>query len=1397
MRKMVRRFANTLNFLFLAILGLNVATCSVNAQQTLGSINGTVVDTQGAAIPDSSITVTDAEIGISRTASTSSTGYYQFFNLPIGTYRVQSTHDGFETATVAGVSVKEARATTVDISMKIGQVSTTVEVTATPMLNATDATNGYTLDDEQIAITPLATGSFTQLAVLSPGANAELLPGLGTMAGLGNQPVWANGQRDTSNTFQVNGTDSTNLFNGKSTSEMASQRTSHVGGITSAIGGVISTSTSVYASVGNSLPTQPTEFLQEVRVNTSLYDAQQGATSGAQIDANTKSGTNDLHGQVYGTLATNALAAAPFYMKQQALLGAEGVGSFPASLANPAVHRWTTGMTIGGPIKKDKLYFFLAYQHLYASDEASGLSQFNVPDGLTNDRSATGLTNAVTAWNGGKLPSGFVLDPIAQALFNAKLPNGQYMIPSPQNTAPYAYSIPNVTLVGVSVFTGDQAALSVDYDLKKNDRLSFKYYYQNDPVTKPFGFSQVAGFPQTEANGSMVGAVDNTISISPRLNWEQRLGYVRERSYSYIRQDVTNGDGGNPNYGVGATVPGGLAPGLPGIAMKEFAVNSAASSTPALSVGPYNTAIDQGFFQNRLNPSTNVIFTLGKHTFVAGASYSYTQLNIENNRTGHAELTTKTFATLLEGQVNSANVMESIDPVSGRNNADRYYRTNEIGSYLQDKWQALPNLSITAGVRYDYHGGMTEKYGNMFNFDPKDYVVTGTSTTGFQVVNDGLVTAGNNKFYPTAGVSNSTLTGRQWGISPRIGFAWSPKFDQGKLSRFGQGKLVISGGAGFYYDRGELFSYLSQPAGGGTGGIFQVTQASPLVSYVVSSASSKSPAGFSNPFNSTLPLSPTTNPPAPSANPKVGLLALQTELNNMTGSTHPQYGLNCGAIDSQEDYADCTAPLNIGAYASNNKLPYTINFVFNVQWQPWSDLAVTIGYAGNRGRHGNIPYPFNEPTLASPSSPIWGETSNYGYQVLNQNSLSSTGDYNSISVEPWNTYDGGNVDFRTPYVGYDPNSVLFENIGQSAYDALQTHVEKRLSHHFQAGVSYTWSHALDEQSDIGLFFTGDNPANLRQSYASSDFDRTHVTSANFMVNLPNSARPHSLLSYASNNWSLTGVGILQSGEPYSLQEYYGAVGSLFSGNFPALLNPILPVKDPAHAKAHLTGNPGSFRGPGGSYFPTIDPSQIAINYVAPGTDGVPVSTGTDPQDVYENNFAPGDQRNIFRQAMQKRLDISIRKDFTLKEKVTIQYALNIFNITNTASLDIPQEELEIRQKYACSASATAAGHNCTNGSIYLNTSQVATSLADQMLASTPGTAPGGGTAGSNLDQLPQYSGSGRSLTLPTTIPVNGISCTATNAVVSGECPNNAANFGSVTNTIGGNRAISMSLHVTF
>lgn len=253
------------------------------------------------------------------------------------------------------------------------------------------------------------------------------------------------------------------------------------------------------------------------------------------------------------------------------------------------------------------------------------------------------------------------------------------------------------------------------------------------------------------------------------------------------------------------------------------------------------------------------------------------------------------------------------------------------------------------------------------------------------------------------------------------------------------------------------------------------------------------------------------------------------------------------------------------------------------------------------------------------------------------------------------------------------------------------------------------------------------------------------------------------------------------------------------------MNPVLGIKDPKHPGSAMTGNKGSFRGPGGNYIPAIDPSQIAISYLAPGTNGIPVSTGGDPADNYQTAFNVG-ERNIFRQSSQRRLDISVRKDFRITSKMNAQFEMSFFNITNTTSLDVPQNQAQIRQNNGCSATATAAYggyNNCNKYRPYLGYGQIVTDVADQATNS------GRGTAGLNLDQIPFSTGTGKGIQLPLQLlgptsapptPGQGY-CVIKAFEITGSnppsCPNNAANFGSVTGTIGGNRAVVIGFHITY
>src|SRR5216684_7803012 len=417
----------------------------VRAQQTLGGITGTVTDASGGILPNTTVNLVNDQTKLSRTQTTNGSGIYDFVNLPIGSYTLTFSHDGFESQKIPSIVVQADRTATVNATLKVGQVGTTVTVEASPLMNAVDTTNGYILEKDQIQFVPLPTGSFTGLAILSPGVNAELSSGTGVNSGLGNQPVWANGQRDTSNSFLLNGVDASNLFNGKSTSSVASARVVNntgVSGAASTSAAVIQSTASPYLAIGQALPTPAPDSIQELRVNTSMYDAQQGSTSGAHIDMSTASGTNSLHAGAWVNRGTNALNADPFFFNADP--------NIPAGQKNPELHRNEIGGTLGGALIKDKLFGFVSYQHIHSSDQEIGLSRVTVPAGLTNDRSATGLAavannnldgSSCADSSSNPIPCNFPsaamtnanvgtaagdINPVAFALLNAKLPNGQY-----------------------------------------------------------------------------------------------------------------------------------------------------------------------------------------------------------------------------------------------------------------------------------------------------------------------------------------------------------------------------------------------------------------------------------------------------------------------------------------------------------------------------------------------------------------------------------------------------------------------------------------------------------------------------------------------------------------------------------------------------------------------------------------------------------------------------------------------------------------------------------------------------------------------------------------------------------------------------------------------------------
>ena len=1257
-------------------------------QQTLGGITGTITDSSGGVLADALVTVVADATKLTRIQKTTAVGSYDFVNLPIGSYTLTYSHDGFESQRIPSIVVQADRTVTVNVTLKVGQVGTTVTVEATPLMNAVDTTNGYILEKDQIESIPLPTGSFTGIAILSPGVNAELSSGSGVNSGLGNLPIWANGQRDTSNTFLLNGVDASNLFNGKSTSEVSSARivnNTGIGGaasISSTTAEPLQSTASPYLAIGQALPTPAPETIEEFRVNTSMYDAQQGSTSGAHLDMSTASGTNNLHGSAYIHRGSSALNAAPFFYNADP--------NIPASDKVPGLHSYTAGATLGGSLIKNKLFGFLSYQHIEKSDAEIGSSRVSVPPGLTDDRSLTALAalvNGTCATPPCNFPAssqvqaqfgttGGTISPIAYGLLNYKLPNGQFLIPSANSFVPTINFPENTFTQGTAYFLAHQAVSDLDWIVTSKDTLALKYYYQHDPSTAPYAYSGSPGFTQHLDAGSQVASITNTQVLKPNLSVVEVFGFLREKVYSTIDQPFTPQQLGSYVHGLtGASVSDSTintfgSSFFPGISIVDdygnppapYNQNFVFNAATNIGSGANSQGSFTGVFQNRFMPSANAVWTLGKHTLNFGGSFAYTQLNTRDRRPNTGTIGFADFSQFLQGLVVPYTSDGFITTAYLQGDANRYYRSKETGMFLQDKFQIRSNLSLTAGLRFDDHGGLTEKYGRLYNFDPSQYDYNAATDT---IVNNGFLIAGNNKLFPSKGISNSTLTGREWGLGPRLGVAWSPKMFNSKI--------VVRAGWGMYYDRGELFTYLSPGFAAGViaGGPFGVNQAPPFVNSQVCSAigtfyesfiptcdptqtNAAEPNGgsFSNPWGFKLQAPPSGDP---------SKLSLP----------------NAAAISSGAQL------FSFADYNRANKLPYTLNQTLDIQWQPRRDLAITIGYVGNLGRHEVIPVPFNQAGIATASHPIHGQSYTYGYTVLappgcnptlapaacaytstcNASGVTSGCGFMGLpdGSSMMANYEGGNIDLRVPYIGYSSESESYTAAGISAYNALQAHVEKRMGHGLQVGFSYTFSHATDEQSAMGLFYNGNNATNLRSGYGLSDFDRKHVINFTYLYQLPKFYELTSFRGRLADGWAVSGLAIIQSGQPYSIVDYSGAVGSLYYGTSDGITNPIVPLTSSCTPSQALTGasgtNPGS---------PALNPNCFTLPLLNPGDLGGAIPAG----DTYETTFTTG-QRNIFRQPWQRRTDLSVIKMTQLTERVGMKFSFDVFNLTNTPSFDIP------------------------------------------------------------------------------------------------------------------------------
>jgi hypothetical protein len=697
-----------------------------------------------------------------------------------------------------------------------------------------------------------------------------------------------------------------------------------------------------------------------------------------------------------------------------------------------------------------------------------------------------------------------------------------------------------------------------------------------------------------------VASLENTYILSPTVTWEQRVGFTRLRAYSATSQAFSPSD-----FGINL---------LGSTAFPQIQISSADPTiAKGLEFGPSVSFGDAGMYQNQWEYGTTLNWVKGRHTLAFGFNWDHTQLNILNNNLNTDQITFRTFLAFVEGTVRTGTSSEAFTGAG-----TRYYRADTAGAFVNDNYKVLNNLTVTLGLRWDFDGPFSEKYGRLTAFNGSLYSYDAASDT---ITNSGLEIAGNNKNFGTPGASDSLLKNRQWGFAPRIGIAWSPT-----------SKLTIRTGFGIYYDRGQFFSEFSPPAGAGFNGPFGVTLAPPFVSPIFAGTG----ATFAAPFG-------TTAPPQPAGS----AAAFQALLPNISQTISGHYPTG-----------NLFGPFLFGGYDINNKLPYTENWTFDLQYQAANNWLFSAGYVGNHGNHEILPIPFNEPQLASPGHPVNGQMYSYGGTNTTK-----------LTQEPVDTAEfSGNAPIRVPFIGYDMNSVLYQAQGISNFDALELQARKRLSNGLQFTASYTWSHALDEQSGLGLFFTGNNPGTPRSSYASSDFDQTHVFIVNYSYTTPKLASGRALGALV-NSWTLGGQTVAESGQPYSVYDYSGSVGSLYFGTDIELANPLVPLAPGVTARqAQLQGTTGVNAGK-----PVLNANDFLPQFVAPGTNGVPACDASGC-DIYESLFG-NTGRNLFRGPFQVRFDMDLGKEFVLNERFRLRFNFDAFNIFNHPSFDAPNNDV--------------------------------------------------------------------------------------------------------------------------
>jgi Carboxypeptidase regulatory-like domain/TonB-dependent Receptor Plug Domain/TonB dependent receptor len=676
-----------------ALLLLSAGASRVEGQAQVGraSLSGTATDSSGAVLVGATIEATDVGTGIAQTTTTDSEGRYRFPDLAIGTYSVKATSAGFETVVHTGVALAIGASPVVDFSLPVGQQTQSVEVASqVSQVETQTAAVSSLVSQEQIRDLPLNGRNFEQLISLAPGVSVvpQVTAGVLTSAWYGNENNYSvSGSRPVGEAFLLDDTDISDFFN-------------H--GTGSAVAGT---------SLG-------VDAIAEFQVLTNTYSAQFGGT-GAAINEVSRSGTNAYHGSVYEFLRNNDLDARSYFD-----YGLNPTTFLYGPASAPAFRRNQFGANLGGPIKKDKLFFFVNYEgfrQALGQTTSAYVPEPYVSHGIVCGPGGTGCTQVVPT-----------VGP-AEAAILALYPTPAANAPDLGSYAPY----PEIS----SLNTSENYLLGrIDYNFSATDSIFGRYLLDFVNQTNPTAGSVIPLWPDSEITRNQYFTTEEKHIFSPTVLNLARISYVRTHS------------GGQTTGSVPAL---DLFPGS-GRQNADVSPGGGLSTIGASGLDPFRA------IQNKTAVGDDLIWSRGAHSIKIGASFERVQTNIFQPFVYGGDFVFYSLQDFLHG---SADGYLGSAPPTPDFNIQRYFRQNDFFPYIQDDWKISSKLTLNLGLRWDFATNAVGAGGVPLNAIPNPLTDTGFTLTQHVF--------GQNPNYGN--------------VDPRLGLAWDPFSDHKTSVRAGFG----------------------------------------------------------------------------------------------------------------------------------------------------------------------------------------------------------------------------------------------------------------------------------------------------------------------------------------------------------------------------------------------------------------------------------------------------------------------------------------------------------------------------------------------------------------------------------------------------------------------------------